>query len=81
MGHHSCAPFRIPHIDMCTFRPSKVRTPPYSVDDSDYGYYYYYYYGLYGVLVMGVPECLSEHPLAIDNTNPPMHWLIRLLGR
>ena len=28
--HHCSAPFDIPGIDMCTFKPSKTRTPPYT---------------------------------------------------
>ena len=26
--HHSSAPFDIPHIDMCAYKTSEIRTPP-----------------------------------------------------
>ena len=29
-GHHSSALFDSPHIDMCSFEPSKIRTPPHT---------------------------------------------------
>ena len=29
-GHHGSAPFDIPFIDMCNFKSSEIRTPPYT---------------------------------------------------
>ena len=29
-GHHCSVPFEVPHVDMCTYETSEIRTPPYT---------------------------------------------------